>query len=126
MRRDVGAVGIAYILLLVIVADASQNAFSGEYRSITDGMLLVSVLIGWNYLLDWPNFRWPVFRRFVQPPPLLLVRDGRLVWHNPRVEHLTEEELQAKLREQGISSLAAIKSAYMESDGRISVIKRSG
>ena len=31
LRRDVGAVGIADILLLVIVADAAQNAMSGGY-----------------------------------------------------------------------------------------------
>lgn len=126
IRRNVGAVGIADILLLVIVADAAQNAFSGEYRSITDGMFLISVLIGWNYLLDWLNFRWPAFRRFAQPPPLLLVREGRIVRRNLRVERITEEELQAKLREQGVGSLDAVKSAHMESDGQISVIKHSG
>jgi hypothetical protein len=46
IRRDVGAVGIADILVVVIVADASQNAMAGEYKSIADGMVLVSTLIG--------------------------------------------------------------------------------
>lgn len=125
IRRNVGAVGIADILLLVIVADASQNAFSGEYRSIADGIVLVGVLIGWNYFLDWVNFRWPAFRRFAQPPPLLLVHNGELMRRNLRAERITEEELQAKLREQGVASIDAVKSAYMESDGQVSVIKRS-
>lgn len=126
IRRNVGSVGIADILLLVIVADASQNAFSGEYRSITDGMLLVGVLIGWNYFLDWLSYRWPAFRCFAQPPPLLLIRNGRLQHRNLRIEHITEEELKAKLREQGVASPEAVQSAYMESDGQVSVIKRSG
>ena len=34
LRRDVGAVGIADILLLVIVADAAQNAMSGGYTTL--------------------------------------------------------------------------------------------
>ncbi len=37
LRRDVGAVGIADILLLVIVADAAQNAMSGGYDTLTEG-----------------------------------------------------------------------------------------
>jgi uncharacterized membrane protein YcaP (DUF421 family) len=125
VRRDMGSVGIADILILVIIADASQNAFSGEYRSVTDGMVLVSVLVGWNYLLNWINFRVPAFRRFSDPSPLLLVRDGRLIRHNMRAEQLTEEELLAKMREQGVRSLKSVKRMYMESDGSFSVIKNT-
>ena len=41
MRRDVGAIGVADVLLLVLIADASQNAMSGGYESVTDGAILV-------------------------------------------------------------------------------------
>lgn len=126
IRRDVGAVGIADILMIVIIADASQNAFSGEYRSVTDGMILVSVLIGWNYLVDWLSFRFPAFRRLVQPPPLLLVRNGQMLRRNMRSELITEEDLLAKLREQGVTSLKSVKTVHMESDGQISVVKKTG
>lgn len=125
VRRDVGSIGIADILILVIIADASQNAFSGEYRSVTDGMVLVCVLVGWNYLLNWINFHVPAFRRFSAPSPLLLVRDGQLMRRNMRVEHITEDELLAKMREQGIKSLRSVKRMYMESDGSFSVIKNT-
>src|SRR3569623_3669871 len=70
IRREVGAVGIADILVLVIVADASQNAMAGEYTSVTDGLILVSTLIGWNFLFDWMSFRFPPLRRFAEPSPL--------------------------------------------------------
>jgi uncharacterized membrane protein YcaP (DUF421 family) len=124
LRRDVGAVGIADILILVLVADASQNAMAGEYKSISDGLLLVSTLIGWNMAFDWLSYRFPAFRRFVEPHPLLLIRDGVLLKQNLRKEFITEEELWSKLRENEIESLDQVKRAYMEPDGEISVIKR--
>ena len=37
LRRDVGAVGIADILLLVVIADAAQNAMAGGYQTVTEG-----------------------------------------------------------------------------------------
>ena len=43
IRRRVGAVGISDVLLLVIIADASQNAMSGDYQSISDGIASLSV-----------------------------------------------------------------------------------
>ena len=124
VRRDVGAVGIGDLLILVIVADAAQNAMAGEYKSISDGMLLVATLIGWNLLLDWMSYRFKAFRRFADPSPIVLIRDGRLLKQNMRRELISEEELQSKLREQGIDSMDDIRVAHMEPDGQISVIKK--
>lgn len=124
IRRDVGAVGIADILLLVIVADASQNAMAGEYRSITDGMILVSTLIGWNILLDWLSYRFKTFRHFAEASTLCLIRDGRMLKRNMRREFITEDELWAKLRQAGITELRNVKLATLESDGEISVIEK--
>lgn len=123
IRRDVGAVGIADVLLIVLVADASQNAMSGGYTTVSEGLLLISTLIGWNVLLDWMAYRWRWVRRIVEPSTLPLVRDGRLLRQNMRREFITEEELWARLREQGIDSLTQVKAAYLEPDGNFSVIR---
>ena len=124
VRRRVGAVGMSDILLLVIIADASQNAMSGEYRSVTDGMVLVATIVAWNVLTDWLTYRFRPLERLLEPPPLPLVRDGRILHRNLRIEFVSEAELRAKLREHGISDPAEVKAAYMESDGAVSVIRR--
>jgi uncharacterized membrane protein YcaP (DUF421 family) len=125
IRRDIGAVGLADVLIIVIVADASQNAMAGEYTSISDGMILVSTLIGWNVFFDWLSYRSSWFRRFAEPPPLLLIRDGQMQLRNMRKELITEEELWSKLRQAGLTSLEQVKEAYIEADGEISIIKQS-
>lgn len=124
VRRDVGAVGVADILILVIVADAAQNALSGEYNSVADGFVLVGTLIFWNVLLDRLSFRYRWFRVFATAPPLCIVRDGKMLRRNMRKEYITDEELWAQLREQGVSSLDEVKTVCVETDGRFSVIKR--
>jgi uncharacterized membrane protein YcaP (DUF421 family) len=126
LRRDVGAVGIADILLLVIVADAAQNAMSGGYETFTEGAILVLTIVGWNWLLDMLSYRFTLVRRFATPGRLQLVRDGIPVRRNMRREYITMEELREKLREQGLEKLEDVKAAYLEGDGQISVIKRAG
>ena len=123
LKRDVGAVGIADILLLVLIADASQNAMAGGYDTVSEGLVLVGTLFGWNYLIDWAAFRWKAVRRFVEPPPLLLVRRGRLLHRNLRAENLTLGELKAHLRANGLASWHTVRAAYMESDGTFTVVK---
>lgn len=122
MRRDVGAVGIADILLLVIVADAAQNAMAGGYDTFSEGAILVLTIVGWNWLLDWLSFRYPLVRRFAQPGKLTLIQRGVINRRNLRREFITLEELSEKLREQGIENVAEVKAAYLEGDGQISVI----
>src|SRR6186997_219380 len=78
LRRDVGAVGIADILLLVIVADAAQNAMAGEYKTFSEGAILVCTIVGWNWLLDVLSWRFEIVRRFTTPSTITLVRDGVL------------------------------------------------
>jgi len=124
LRRDAGSIAITDILLLVLIADASQNAMAGGYDSISEGIVLVATIAGWNWLLDWAAWRFPAVRRLVEPPPLQLVREGRVQRENLRRELLTIDELKSKLREQGIDDISKVRSAYMEGDGSISVIRR--
>jgi len=124
IRRRVGSIGMADILILVIVADASQNAMSGEYKSVTEGAILVGTIIGWNMAIDWLNFHVAALRGWLEPPPLPLIHNGRVLYRNLRQEYLSEDELKAKLREQGVDDYSEVGKAFIESDGQITVIKR--
>lgn len=123
MRRDMGSVGLADILIIVIIADAAQNGLAGTYTSVSDGMVLLTTLIGWNYLLNWLSFHSPAINRLLEPPPLTLIRHGRAVRANLRRELITDRELEAKLREHGVESISEVKSMTMEADGEISLVR---
>lgn len=125
-KRESGGIGITNILVIVLIADAIQNAMSDDYSSITDGLLLVGVIVFWSWFLDWLGYRVPWLQRFVHPPALCLVKDGRILRKNLQQELITEEELRSQLRLQGVEDLAEVRRAFIESDGRISVIKADG
>lgn len=125
LRREAGQIGIADLVVVVLIADAAQNALASEYRSLTEGAILVATIAGWDYFLDWLSFRVPALQRLLRPAPLLLIRNGRLLRENMKREMLQEEELMAQLRENGARSAGEVKVCYLEGDGRISVIKRN-
>jgi uncharacterized membrane protein YcaP (DUF421 family) len=124
LRREPGKLGIADMLLIVLIADAASNGMSATYNSVTEGILLVATLIFWNYALDWLGYHFPAFHAFIEAEPLLLVKDGKLNKRNMRQEMITEDELKAQLRLNGINDLADVEEARMEGDGNISVKKR--
>jgi uncharacterized membrane protein YcaP (DUF421 family) len=123
MRRDVGGIGVADVLLVVLIADASQNAMTGGYTSLAEGAILVATLVAWNFLLDWAAFRFRWLDRIVEPRPLPLIRAGRILHRNLRAEFLTNDELHAHLRRNGLTSASEVRYACMESNGDLSVLK---
>ena len=50
MKRQGGSIGIADLLVIIIIADAAQNAFAKEYSSVTEGVVLVLTIIFWDFL----------------------------------------------------------------------------
>jgi uncharacterized membrane protein YcaP (DUF421 family) len=123
LKRQTGTLGITDLLLITLLADAAQNAMAGEYTSISDGIVLVGTIIFWNYLFDWLSFRSEWFGRLIEPPPLQLIKDGRMLRRNMRREFITEDELMMQLREQGLEDISKVKDVFIESDGRFSIIQ---
>ena len=78
LRRGAGALGISDLLVVVLIADAAQNAMGSEYKSVTEGVILVLTIVGWDYLLDWLGFRIPALRPILRPRALVLVKDGKV------------------------------------------------
>jgi uncharacterized membrane protein YcaP (DUF421 family) len=122
LKRVTGTLNIGDLLIIVLIADASQNAMSAGYTSLTDGLILVATIIFWSYFLDWLAYHFPRFESLLHPPPLPLVRDGKMLARNMRRELITVDELMSHLREEGVTDLKEVRIASMEGDGRISVV----
>jgi uncharacterized membrane protein YcaP (DUF421 family) len=126
LRRDVGSVGVADVLFIVLVADASQNAMTGGYASVAEGAVLIATLVAWNLLFDWAAFRFPRLYRLIEPRPLLVIRHGRLQHKHLREQMITVAELRSQLRKHGVESFDEVKAAWFESNGDFSVLKLGG
>jgi len=122
-RRQAGNFGPADLLVIVLIADAAQNGMGKEYGSVTEGLVLVLTILGWEYLIDWLQYRYPVLRPLLTTPPLTLIENGRVDQANLRKEMLTEDELRSQLREKEVVEYSEVKLAKLEGDGRLSVIK---
>jgi uncharacterized membrane protein YcaP (DUF421 family) len=123
-HRDMGSMSVSDLLVLVIIADASQNAMSGEYKSLTDGAVIVMTIIGWNMLINYLSFYFVSIRRIVIPRPVLIIKDGMKQQANLQREKITEDELDEMLREHEIESMSEVKRAYLEADGQITILKK--
>jgi uncharacterized membrane protein YcaP (DUF421 family) len=126
LRGRTGGTTTSDLLVLVLIADAAQNAMATDYKSLTNGAVLIATIIGSSYALDWLGYRLPAIQRYIHPDRKPLVVNGRLIRATLAAELMTEDELMTQLRLQGVDDPADVKAAYLEGNGEVSVIKRSG
>jgi uncharacterized membrane protein YcaP (DUF421 family) len=122
LKRESGSLTIAELLVAILLGNAAQNSMVGDSTSITDSFILFIVIIGWNYIINLLGYTFPAFRKISNPPPLLLVKDGKMIAKNMHKELILKEELESALRENGLDDLSQVKEAFMEGDGKISIV----
>lgn len=123
LQRGKTAPSTPDLLVLVLIADAAQNAISADYNSIANGAVLVATIIGTSFTLDWLAYRSETVRKFVHPDPRPLIIDGKLNQQQLAHQLISRSELDTQLRLQGLEDPKDVKAAYLEGTGELSVIK---
>jgi uncharacterized membrane protein YcaP (DUF421 family) len=121
-KRELGQMTPFDLVVLLVIANAVQNAMVGSNTSLTAGLLAAAVLVLMNGIVDRLELRIPWLQKQIVGTPTLLVHDGKLVPEHLRREGIDEAELFQALREHGVSELAHVKLAVLEVDGTISVV----
>ena len=124
-KRQIGQMGVAEFVAILLISNAVQNSMNGGDNSITGGLILAVVLVGLSVLMEYATFKSKRLENLIQGRPTLLIHNGQLLHRNLDKELLSVHELKALLRRQGIHSLDEISSAILESDGYVSVTRKS-
>lgn len=124
-RRTLSEATVFDFVLLLIIAETTQQALLGDDFSITNAVVLFTTLIvidiGMSYLKQWS----PMANRLLQGVPTLIIRDGKLDRQALRRARLGEEDILVAARQkQGLANLHEVEHAVLETDSGISVIPR--
>jgi uncharacterized membrane protein YcaP (DUF421 family) len=121
-KRELGQMTVFDLVLLLLIANAVQNAMVGEDTSLAGGLWAAAILLLLNMGLAHLRVRWPRLCHLVEGSPTLLVLHGKPILEHLRQEGLDEEMLETALREHGLAELKDVEMAVLEIDGSISVI----
>ena len=122
--RALGKMSAYDFVLIVVIANAVQNALVGGDNSLVGGLTSAATLILLNLLVTWLLDRFPQLERQLVGEPTVLVTDGHAQVNALRREGVTHDELMAALREHGVADLDEVRLAVLEVDGSISVVSR--
>jgi uncharacterized membrane protein YcaP (DUF421 family) len=122
-KREVGQMSPTDLVLLILIANAVQNAMTGPDNTVSGGLIAAATLLVLNTLVSRVARRYRPFRRIVEGNPTILIHRGKIVAANLAHEQISNDEIYQALREHGISVIEDVSLAVLEVDGSISVLK---
>jgi uncharacterized membrane protein YcaP (DUF421 family) len=121
--RQLGQMSTFDLVLLLIIANAVQNAMVGPDTSLAGGLVAAGVLIAWHRVIDWWRLRFRGFAKLLAGEGIMLIHDAQILESHCRRAGVTREELLQALREHGVSGAEDVMVAVLEPDGAISVVR---
>lgn len=114
--------------LVVTVAFGSTlaTALLSKDTTLVQGVLAFGLLVGLQWSITWLSVRSVTVERWVKAQPRLLLFRGQLQQEALQQERVTESELRAALRAQGITAFEDVEGIVLETDGSFSVLKQLG
>lgn len=122
-RRSLGDLTTFDFVLLLIIAEATQQALLGEDFSFINSIVVIATLIVLDVGLSLAKLHSPRVAKLVDGHATLVVEQGRFLPERMRRTRLTEEDiLESARNSQGVESVEQIKFAIVERNGKISII----
>jgi uncharacterized membrane protein YcaP (DUF421 family) len=121
-RRELGELTSFELVLLFVVGDLVQQSITANDTSITAAVLAISTIALLILVQGYVVFRWPRTRPLLEGTPVVVLVGGEPIKSVLRRERMTLDEVRESARKQGIASLADIKIAILEADGKLSFL----
>lgn len=123
-KRTLSKMNAFDLVVTVALGSTLATVLLNATVPLAEGVLALALLVYLQFAITWLSVRSPRFRNLIKGEPTLLVHDGQYL-HSALVrQRVTQEEIDAALRDSGKSDLAQVMSVVLETDGSMTVIPR--
>jgi uncharacterized membrane protein YcaP (DUF421 family) len=124
-KRELGQMTVFDLVVILLIANAVQNAMVGPDVSVVGGVLAAFVLLVANRGIAALRLRGEFWGRLLEGTPTVLIEDGDFVVPHLHKEGLERSEVEMAMREHGVESVREVRLAVLETDGSISIVPKS-
>jgi uncharacterized membrane protein YcaP (DUF421 family) len=123
-KREIGQLGPMDLLAMLLLSETVSPALTAQDTSILAAWTAAAALLGATFAVEWLTHRSRRAERWIEGRPHVLIEDGEVHHALQRRLRISDQELASALREQGVDTVADVKTATLEPNGRITVVRR--
>jgi len=122
-KRFLGQATAFDVILVIVIGSISSRAISGTapfFASLAGTFALVLV----HWVISYFSRNSKFLSRLAKGTDTVLIRDGKVDRKALAASHMSDDDLAEDLRQAGVEEPKQVKSARLERNGKLSVIKK--
>ena len=119
-KRQLGEMEPMEFVVTMLIANLAAVPMQETGTPLLAGLLPILVVLSVELVLSVLTYRSVGVRRFLCGKPVILIENGRLLQQNLKKTRVNTDELSEYLRIQGVTDLAQVQYAILETSGAIS------
>ncbi len=124
--RQLGQMTPFDLVLILLIANAVQNAMVGSDVTILGGLTAAATLLLLNRAVAFTTDRIPALRKALEGEPVIVLSNGKLLEKHIMKAGLSDDMVLQSMREHGFDDPKDVRLAILEVDGTISIIPTGG
>ena len=128
-KRTLSKLNVFDFVFVVAVGSLFAASIVEKDVTLAEGIAAITTLVVFQAVLAELAARSDPFARLINGEPSLLFSRGEFLRRTMKKERITEEEVRAAIRQQGVERIEDVDAVVLENDGTLTVawtVKRPG
>ncbi|MBE6989618.1 MAG: DUF421 domain-containing protein [Ruminococcaceae bacterium] len=125
-KRQIGELEPIELVLTMLLSDLASVPMQDFAIPLLNGFVPIVTLLALSTLLSYGSLRSVRLRRLLCGRETVIIQNGQVLQDAMRRSRLTMDELTEELRSQGVSRIADVKHAVLETSGKLSLLLYPG
>lgn len=121
-KKEIAQLSVVDLVFILLISNSVQNAMVGPSTSLEGGLIAAASLFLVNLILKNVVYRSKKASELIQGHAIMLIYDGKILTQNLEKSKISNDELEAAVREHGVKGIPEVDLAVLEVDGNISVL----
>jgi uncharacterized membrane protein YcaP (DUF421 family) len=125
-RRELSQLAPMDLLAMLLLSETVSPALTEQDTSVTSGLVAAAMLLALCVLTSILVHRFPRAERILQGHAVVLIEDGKVNRAVLDRYRMTNEDVELALHEGGLLDVSDVRRGFVETDGRITLVKKAG
>ncbi len=122
-KKEVGQLGIIDLIVTILIAELATKSLDSKDASLLLSIIPITTILFLQVILSYITMKNNHIRHFIEGTPTVIIKNGKLMFHEMSKLRYSLEDLISQLREQGVRSIDEVNFAVLENNGKLSIFE---
>lgn len=123
-KRQIGELQTSELVVTLLISDIAAIPMQDTEQSLLSGIVPILILIVCEIIISLLMLKRAGFRRIICGKPIVIISDGKINQSEMHRLRMSTEDLSEELRQQGVFNIEDVGFAIVETNGKLSVLKK--